>query len=459
MRRIFFISATIIAFFSCVNDKNVTEKTVRLKGELINMGTNEVRMSYNGASSMLGDKRTLILRTDTEGTFDTTFVLNEPSYFNISRNTLYLSPGDILTVKITQNNNEAEFFGTSAGVNNYMKERLFPKGGSFLGSGENIKDNFNKTKAAIDSMAAARLHQLDTLYGASALFKKMEKARIQGDIANSYISYLSYAKYRKGTSDIHEEEFSDWKSFTEFLTPLLKPIFREISHPELLDVAVVRDVFSYASDSTLRATWFADIVLSERTQELFSSVQQLKKLSNNISQEKVDEVKAFAVSLKNKDFADELNIRIGQASKLLPGNPAINFTMEDENGTLRRLSDFKGKILYIDLWATWCGPCLQESPFFVSLAEKYSNSDVVFIPISMDRNQEQWHSHLKKQKKQIKQYHSVDNVLQEDWNVKSIPRFILIDANFNIVNAYAARPSSKEIEQTLNILLNDKSNL
>ena len=45
---------------------------------------------------------------------------------------------------------------------------------------------------------------------------------------------------------------------------------------------------------------------------------------------------------------------------------------------MKHLADFKGKVIYIDLWATWCGPCIQESPAFEALGKKYVGKDIVF---------------------------------------------------------------------------------
>lgn len=101
--------------------------TVHLKGQLFDMGSQNVRMRFDGAASMLGDSRDILLKTDAAGYFDTTFVLKEPTYYTISRNTLYLTPGDDMTIKVTQTNTEAEFSGIGAEANNYMKFRLFRK--------------------------------------------------------------------------------------------------------------------------------------------------------------------------------------------------------------------------------------------------------------------------------------------------------------------------------------------
>lgn len=98
-----------------------------MKGQLFDMGSRNVRMRFDGAASMLGDSRDILLKTDAAGYFDTTFVLKEPTYYTISRNTLYLTPGDDMTIKVTQTNTEAEFSGIGAEANNYMKFRLFRK--------------------------------------------------------------------------------------------------------------------------------------------------------------------------------------------------------------------------------------------------------------------------------------------------------------------------------------------
>lgn len=167
--------------------------TVHLKGQLLDMGTTEVPMRYDGAASLVGDSRNIMLRTDAEGRFDTVVTVTEPTYYTISRNTLYLTPGDDLTLRITQDNREATFSGQGAEVNTYLKDRLFPKGGSFLEGGSNLRADFAQTKALVDSLAAVRRARLDTLSGASDEFKRLEGARITADVVNSYLSYPSYA--------------------------------------------------------------------------------------------------------------------------------------------------------------------------------------------------------------------------------------------------------------------------
>ncbi len=334
-----------------------------------------------------------------------------------------------------------------------MKFRLFPKGGSYLEGGGNLRGDFVSTKALVDSLAAIRMHTLDTLSNVSGLFKKLETARIKADVINSYICYASYSRM---FADIKTEEEmqAKWNEFNVSLTPEVAPLYKEIMDENMLDVAVVRDVLSYQEDSTLTSLWFKDISIPARTTELYACAKIVGDLRDEVSEQTVDKAKAFLQTVKNADFATEVEGKIVQAFKLLPGQPAFDFEMEDVEGNVKHLADFKGKVIYIDLWATWCGPCIQESPAFEALGKKYAGKDIVFLPVSTDTTTKPWLGYLDAHKKELTQYHSNDVALKESWAIMYIPRFILIDKDFNIVNAYAPRPSSEEISPLIDSVLN-----
>lgn len=272
--------------------KQELANTVHLKGQLLDMGSQNVRMRFDGAASMLGDSRDILLKTDASGHFDTTFVLKEPTYYTISRNTLYLTPGDDMTIKVTQTNTEAEFSGIGAEANNYMKFRLFPKGGSYLEAGGNLRGDFVSTKALVDSLAAIRMHTLDTLSNVSDAFKKLETARIKADIINSYICYASYSRMFAGVKN-EEEMRAKWNEFNVSLTQDVTPLYKEIMNEDMLNVAVVRDVLSYQEDSTLASLWFKDISIPARTTELYACAKIVDNLRNEASEQTVNEAKAF----------------------------------------------------------------------------------------------------------------------------------------------------------------------
>ena len=440
-----------VAFLAATACQQPTPTTVRLHGQLTDMGTTSVTMRYDGAASLVGDSRDVTLHTDADGRFDTTLTITGPTYYSISRNTLYLTPGDDLEVNITQDNREAVFAGRGASVNTYMKERLFPKGGSFLDGGSNLRADFAQTKALIDSLAAARRAQLDTLTDATPEFKQLEGARITADVVNSYFSYPSYAIMMRRMA--MTEGAVD--SFYRAVGPEVATLVQSLTDDRLLDVAVVRDVLSTVTSpgNPVVEAAGSKLTLSPRAKELFAAADKVNTLRRGVDKAVIDEARAFADSLVNRDFADELLVKVEQSGRLLAGQPAIDFAFTDVEGNEHRLSDFRGKVLYLDFWATWCGPCIQESPHFEKLAATFAGQDVTFIALSTDTSREAWLAFLKAHKKQLPQYNTTDAALGEGWLIYAIPRFVLIDRDFNIADAYAPRPSQPEAAEAIRGLL------
>ena len=145
------------------------------------------------------------------------------------------------------------------------------------------------------------------------------------------------------------------------------------------------------------------------------------------------------------------------AGKLI-GKPSPVFAYENFKGGSTKLEDFKGKYVYIDVWATWCGPCRQEIPFLQKVEEKYHGKNIVFTSISVDvaKDHEKW-------KKMVgeKALGGVQLFADKDWKsdfiqaygINSIPRFILIDPKGNVVDADAKRPSDPALQEQLDKLL------
>lgn len=152
---------------------------------------------------------------------------------------------------------------------------------------------------------------------------------------------------------------------------------------------------------------------------------------------------------------DKARIR---AKALLKGAPALDFEMKDSSGKVFKLSDFKGKAVYIDVWATWCAPCIKETPHFKALVEKYKGDNrIEFISVSVDSDKNAWNKMISKDSHEWKQL-IVDNNLKSDlcvqYGIDMIPRFLLFDKEGRVVNATAPHPSDSEfiIEEINNIL-------
>lgn len=137
---------------------------------------------------------------------------------------------------------------------------------------------------------------------------------------------------------------------------------------------------------------------------------------------------------------------------------APSFDYENHKGGKTKLEDFKGKYVYIDIWATWCGPCRAEIPSLKKMEELYQGKNIEFVSISIDvdKDHEKWRDFVTE-----KQLGGVQLFADKNWysdfithfGVTGIPRFILIDPNGKVVQSDAARPSSPKLKEDLDKLL------
>ena len=145
-------------------------------------------------------------------------------------------------------------------------------------------------------------------------------------------------------------------------------------------------------------------------------------------------------------------------TKKMDGTVSPSFEYDNYNGGKTKLEDFRGKYVYIDVWATWCAPCRVEIPFLKKLEEKYHQKNIVFVSLSIDqvKDVEKWRKLIKdKELGGVQVFADKDwnSQFVKDYNITGIPRFILIDPNGNVVKADAQRPSSPTIEAEFDALL------
>lgn len=140
--------------------------------------------------------------------------------------------------------------------------------------------------------------------------------------------------------------------------------------------------------------------------------------------------------------------------KILPGKEAFDFNYIDVHGNRIKLSDFKGKYVFIDIWATWCKPCCYEIPFVQKLEHRFKNRNIVFVSISMDKDLNTWREIVQeKHMGGIQLNYERNRDFMNYFFITAIPRFLLIDKERKIINACAPKPSSVELEELLEEIL------
>src|SRR6188768_1112418 len=130
------------------------------------------------------------------------------------------------------------------------------------------------------------------------------------------------------------------------------------------------------------------------------------------------------------------------------GKSAYNFTLPDSTGRMISMKDFKGKVVFIDVWATWCGPCREQFPFLKVVEEEYKdNSDIVFMGISIDRgkDREKWLKMMKKENlPPLQLFDDMGKSFARKYEINAIPRFLLVSKDGKWIEVRCPRPESKE---------------
>jgi len=130
-----------------------------------------------------------------------------------------------------------------------------------------------------------------------------------------------------------------------------------------------------------------------------------------------------------------------ELAKIAIGQPAPIFTAVDSTGKKYSLDNFKGKIVYLDLWASWCGPCRMETPYLAKLYERYKNDPrIVIISAAVLDKHDKWLDAMHEDKPTWLQLFDNDGTAQQGFGANSIPKFVIIDGEGKIVSLDAPGP-------------------
>ena len=238
-------------------------------------------------------------------------------------------------------------------------------------------------------------------------------------------------------------------------------------------IAEIQQQLSLTDESLLSSSDYFDYVRSQLIAENKEDIDEntkaifaISKLKNGSFKNKMlywqigKNIEEASNSVERNEFVAEYTTLIGNekyqrkiknlnkiAESLGKGKTAPNFEATSVDGKKVTLDQFKGKFVLIDVWATWCGPCRQQSPYFEKFALKYKKENIQFVALSTDENIQKWYISAKSKSKSVLQLHTANaNQFAKNYDLVTIPRFILIDPNGNFINAKLPYPSEASFE-------------
>lgn len=147
---------------------------------------------------------------------------------------------------------------------------------------------------------------------------------------------------------------------------------------------------------------------------------------------------------------------------IMPGEPASTPLLKDTDGKGHTFAEFRGKVLVIDVWATWCSSCLAKMQDFMNLKKRYDNTPgIEFITVSVDRSEARnsWIAAIKKRNMEgmlnLFPDCEEESLFESEYHISGVPRYIIIDEEGKIVTAYAPPPGGG-MEEFLKELMKDK---
>ena len=269
-------------------------------------------------------------------------------------------------------------------------------------------------------------------------FYRLESVRIKADIINSFMNIPIYYSW------VHKTSTDSALMIQQQRDSLTKPIIAKLSKglvdPLHLKLVVYRDVLN-----TILQNQPSTFSIPKKINDWFkaSAIKQ-KAITLNNKNDLIALYKGID-SINTDVYKNAIASTIAQLTQLNQGDPAIDILFTNTDNQTIPLSNFKNKVIYLEFWATWCGPCLTDKPKMELLKQLFKNDDsIVFLSVSIDDNLDAWKKYLIKQGVSKDEF-IVDRNKLSNYNLLTVPRMILINKDFTIEQLYAPGPGDKQL--------------
>ena len=450
MKYIYLILASII-IISCQSEPKI-EYAV-LSGKITNSDSEKTTL-YKINMSI---KKKIELSAD--GTFNDTIKSSEGLYYVLrhgkNMTDLYLEDGHNIEVNYDTKDykNTIKISGNGSKYSNYLREKN-EKYTDLVGEETDIyTKEETEYKKSFKDIQQAQDDLLFNFEGLSDEFKQQEKRNLHYQYLanlNKYENYYAYYAKKKGFKAskgfLNELDGLDYTNENDFLfsssyadlvsSNYSKKVQDLIEKDSLLDYSLTMlNVSSKIENETIKN----------------SLLYNASKYGITYTEDLETFYSTFMKGSTNKENNKEITKSYSALKRVAKGNDSPKFTDYENNaGGTTSLDDLKGKYVYIDVWATWCGPCIREVPSLKKVEKKYHSKNIEFVSISIDqtKDHEKWKKMIIDKELGGMQLFADNNWKSqfiEDYLIKGIPRFILIDPSGKIVNSNAPRPSDKKL--------------
>jgi thiol-disulfide isomerase/thioredoxin len=460
MKWVILFLSFISIFYSCKNGN----EGISITGKITNSGPNYLLL-FNSE----GTKDTIKL--DNEGNFNHSIPpISDPETYNISYNkvgmTLYLENGMDLTITFDADDlpGSLKFTGKGSDMNNYLVVREMKEKELNLNDNEIFKKDTATFFAWNDGIqeTQAKLFIEFPKENPSDIFWKTQEADINFGWANRMNRYPMYYKYYADSTfkvsdnyyeyedemDINNGKYIRSGEFLIFISDLMNKKGQEVwkslkgdSTKPSWDIVTMKTSLKELRNDTVR-----DLFLLNFTKELLP-YYNLADIENEVTFFRENCKDKVAQAKFDKEYMSWLPIQKGQS--------ALDFTGETIDKQEVKLSGFRGKYVYVDVWATWCGPCIYEIPFLKKLEENYNKKNIVFLSYSIDDVRADWGKYVSENDLkgvQLIGENGWQSKLCKDYKICGVPTFMLFDPDGKIITIQMTRPSDEKTRKTFDSL-------
>lgn len=444
-----------------------TRGTINVSGTILNAGNTNINLSHQNS------KRNGIIK---DGNFSLNQMIEEPGIFQLNYNgqkiPLYLRPNDevIISFDARQIPKTIKFSGSDPVSQKYLylKSKNDPltyqqSRQLALLSEEDFMAKVNQNLEKEQTFFENFKQENKNLPADFALFEKTE---IQYNWAKQHHDYSLYhafynqqeaytpspelLAYQKNL-DLNNGELMVSEAYRNYLIARVGQKASDMVQKDLMNGGKIQT--SLRAFEIVEADHSAPKVKNFLLYNFFN--QHLRSKGINGSEELYER---FKKEVTNPVYLAEIDEAFEGWKHLKKGSPAPVFAYPDAKGQQVSLSDLKGKVVYVDVWATWCGPCKTEIPHLEKLQEQFHGKPVAFVSVSIDKNADAWSKMIKEKNMtgmQLLADQAGNSQICKDYKIRGIPRFLLIDPAGNIVNAQADRPSQGTIAGEIAALLRE----